>query len=358
MTVLEAKVRLVDSPPGRTLVALGFDDVYAAADDVPNVMESDCIACEGMDHKLVRTCAGVGSIPTRWADVAQPAMAFCSSSSEAATERKQTPRRTSSSTRSRAAVRTAHTAKSSIAETKKSTLVDSRIRPGRDLDGAGQAAHVARLGRLCRAARAARRLPARVAQAVEPTIRYDADMYGHFGQGVLHCRIDFGLLTEPGLHKFRSYLDEAADLVVDMGGSLSGEHGDGQARADLLPIMYGDELVDAFAEFKCDLGSRVADEPGQGSRSQPDPVRPEPGRGLQPAERGDPLRLRRGPRLVCSRGVPLRGRRRLPPPRRRHDVPSYMVTREEKHSTRGRARMLFEMMRGRRNDRWLALGRG
>ena len=79
---------------------------------------------------------------------------------------------------------------------------------------------------------------------------YDADMYGHFGQGVLHCRVNFDLMSASGLEKFRRYLDDAADLVVGMGGSLSGEHGDGQARGALLPRMFGAEMVGVFEQFK------------------------------------------------------------------------------------------------------------
>src|SRR5204863_8989604 len=76
------------------------------------------------------------------------------------------------------------------------------------------------------------------------------DFYGHFGQGCIHTRITFDLETAKGIKTFRSFLEEAADLVVRYGGSLSGEHGDGQSRAELLPKMFGHELVQAFREFK------------------------------------------------------------------------------------------------------------
>src|SRR5690606_7648716 len=75
-------------------------------------------------------------------------------------------------------------------------------------------------------------------------------LYGHFGQGCVHCRISFDLYTAEGIRNWKHYLEEAADLVVRHGGSLSGEHGDGQSRAWLLPRMFGDELVQAFGEFK------------------------------------------------------------------------------------------------------------
>jgi FAD/FMN-containing dehydrogenase len=79
---------------------------------------------------------------------------------------------------------------------------------------------------------------------------YESCVYGHFGDGLVHCRIDFDLRTEEDLQNWQSFLDEAADLVVRYGGSLSGEHGDGQAKAALLDKMYGTELLQAFREFK------------------------------------------------------------------------------------------------------------
>src|SRR5262249_26830467 len=79
---------------------------------------------------------------------------------------------------------------------------------------------------------------------------YQGAFYRHLGQGWCRTRVDFDLTTEPGVRKFRAFVFEAADLVVSLGGSLSGEHGDGQARAELLPKMFGPELVQAFREFK------------------------------------------------------------------------------------------------------------
>src|SRR5438105_312852 len=79
---------------------------------------------------------------------------------------------------------------------------------------------------------------------------YHCALYGHFGQGCVHTRIDFDLKTAAGIQKYKSFIHEAAHLVTGYGGSLSGEHGDGQSRAELLPIMFGPELTKAFHEFK------------------------------------------------------------------------------------------------------------
>src|SRR5205085_11354341 len=79
---------------------------------------------------------------------------------------------------------------------------------------------------------------------------YKGTLYGHFGMGCVHTRVNFDLMSAPGIRNFRSFLDEAADLVVSYGGSLSGEHGDGQSRAELLPRMFGNDIVQAFRDFK------------------------------------------------------------------------------------------------------------
>ena len=79
---------------------------------------------------------------------------------------------------------------------------------------------------------------------------YDSPLYGHFGEGCVHMRIDFDLQTEPGIQQFREFIDRATDIVVAHGGSISGEHGDGQSRGALLPKMFGPELMEAFREFK------------------------------------------------------------------------------------------------------------
>ena len=175
---------------------------------------------------------------------------------------------------------------------------------------------------------------------------YEGPLYGHFGQGCVHTRITFDLETAPGIHSFREFVKEAADLVVSYGGSLSGEHGDGQARGELLARMYSPEIIDAFREFK--------------SIWDPD-WKMNPGKVIDPYRIDENLRL-------GTNYHPLEPQTHFQFPDdhhsfayasercvgagvcRRHDggtmCPSYMVTREEKHSTRGRARLLSEMLRG------------
>jgi Fe-S oxidoreductase len=171
-------------------------------------------------------------------------------------------------------------------------------------------------------------------------------LYGHFGQGCVHTRIPFDLVTADGIATFRRFIERAADLVVSYGGSFSGEHGDGQSRGELLPKMFGDELVRAFGQFKAIF------DPGNLTNA---------GKVVAPYRLDENLRLgaswsprdydsffaypdddgRFGRAVMRCVGVG----------KCRHDsggvmCPSYMVTREEEHSTRGRSRLLFEMLEG------------
>ena len=99
--------------------------------------------------------------------------------------------------------------------------------------------------------------------------KYRGTLYGHFGDGCVHTRISFDMESAKGIAQFRKFMEEAADLVVSYGGTLSGEHGDGQSRAELLPKMFGPELVQAFREFKANLGSRLEDESRQSRGALP-----------------------------------------------------------------------------------------
>ena len=182
---------------------------------------------------------------------------------------------------------------------------------------------------------------------------YVGPLYGHFGQGCVHTRLTFDLETAAGIEKWRHFLGEASDLVASYGGSLSGEHGDGQARGELLPRMFGAEMIEAFREFK-----QIWD----------------PDWKMNPGKLVDPYRVDENLRLGTTWNPPrVQTHFQYPDDHRsfavatercvgagvcrRHEggtmCPSYMVTREEKHSTRGRARLLGEMIRGETiNDGW------
>ena len=173
---------------------------------------------------------------------------------------------------------------------------------------------------------------------------YTGSLYGHFGQGCVHTRINFDLKTAGGIAAYRRFVEEASDLVVELGGSISGEHGDGQSRGELLPRMYGEELMQAFREFKgvWDPGNRM-----------------NPGKLISPYRLDEHLRMPqyRPAEVRTHFAYPLEGSLADAAMRcvgvgkcRKTDggamCPSYMATGEEQHTTRGRARLLFEMLQG------------
>jgi FAD/FMN-containing dehydrogenase/Fe-S oxidoreductase len=175
---------------------------------------------------------------------------------------------------------------------------------------------------------------------------YHPSIYGHFGQGCVHCRVGFDFQTPDGIRKYKRFTVEASHLVVKYGGSLSGEHGDGQARGDLLEIMFGKELIQAFREFKAIWDPEWKMNPGKivDTFGQTNDLRL--GVDYNPPQLKTHFRFPvegytwAGAALRCV-GVG---------ECRRHEggtmCPSYMVTREEKHSTRGRSRLLYEAMQG------------
>ncbi|MCC3771456.1 FAD-binding and (Fe-S)-binding domain-containing protein, partial [Streptomyces sp. UNOC14_S4] len=174
--------------------------------------------------------------------------------------------------------------------------------------------------------------------------------YGHFGDGCVHVRIDFDLVGRNGVRRFREFSGEMADLVVAHGGSLSGEHGDGQARAELLPRMYGPELVAAFTRFKDLWDPANGLNPGilvrparldENLRFAPLPEHPVPVTFAYQGDGGDfGAAVRRCVGVAkCRETTPSDGGTGVM-------CPSFRVTREEQHSTRGRARLLHEMLAG------------
>ncbi len=206
---------------------------------------------------------------------------------------------------------------------------------------------------------------------------YRSPLYGHYGQGCVHMRINFDFRLRKGLRKFREFLDRAADVVLSFGGSLSGEHGDGQARAALLPKMFGPELMEAFREFKAlwDPDNRM--NPGKlidavrvydpvenlrhlrlGHRSSQSAPSRKRGKGDRAACVQNSARRHAGRALETHFAFANDGGSMTHATERCVGVgacrnteggvmcPSYRATGEEQHSTRGRARLLWEMLAG------------
>jgi FAD/FMN-containing dehydrogenase/Fe-S oxidoreductase len=354
VTILEATVELVPSPPARALLVVGYEDCVHAAAHVMNAREHRPLAIEGVDETLAEDMKLVGIHREDLTLLPEGGgwllVEFGGETKEEADEK-------------------AH------------ALMDELARqPDRPLDmklydddsreqhiwkvreaGLGATAFIPGKADTYEGWEDSAVPPERLAEYLErlgklaERYEYESALYGHYGQGCIHARWNFDLVTHDGIAKFRRWLDDASDLVLELGGSLSGEHGDGQSRAELLPKMFGPELVEAFREFK--------------SIWDPD-WKLNPGKVVDPYRITDNLRLGTSfhpPRLETHFGYPDDGGsfahattrcvgigncRRLEQENGEVMCPSYLVTREEKHATRGRARLLWEMLNGGELELW------
>jgi FAD/FMN-containing dehydrogenase/Fe-S oxidoreductase len=348
VTILEAKVQLIYSYPKRVLLVVGYPDIYQAGDHVPEILKFKPIALEGIDEFLVHNVKtkhmpqldDLSELPDGggWL-VAE----FGSGSTE---ESEQIAREAMGALEGAGApsmrLFVDEQQQQKIWDLREGGLGATAFVPGQELTWPGwedSAIAPDKVGSylrdLCK---------------LYEKYHYRAALYGHFGQGCIHCRVDFDVLSEPGIRKWRAFMEEATDLVVSYGGSLSGEHGDGQARGEFLYKMFGPELIDAFREFKTIWDPDWKMNPGK----VVEPYRIEENLRLGadyhpwnpsthfkfPEDNGSFARAA----LRCV-GV---GKCRRENGEGHQDTmcPSFMVTHEEMHSTRGRAHLLWEMMNG------------
>ncbi|BDG10531.1 FAD-binding and (Fe-S)-binding domain-containing protein [Anaeromyxobacter paludicola] len=344
VTVLRAKVRLVHSPPSRALLVLGYPSVYEAGDHVPELRRFGPIGLEGIDDRLVEDMKKKRLHPERlkllpdgkgWllvefgGDTRAEAEEKAHRCMDALRKARGAPSMKLFDDRAEEAI---------VWKVRESGLGATARVPGEKDTWEGWEDSAVPIDRVGPYLRDLRRL-------FEES-GYDCALYGHFGQGCIHTRIDFDLTTRDGIARYRRFVERAADLVLSHGGSLSGEHGDGQSRAELLPKMFGPVLVDAFREFKA-----IWDPAGKMN----------PGKVVDPYPLDSNLRLGEGyrelaPRTAFAFDADARRFGRATARcvgvgecRRDHGgvmCPSYRVTREEMHSTRGRAHLLFEAMEG------------
>ena len=340
VTVLEATLELVHSPAWRTLVVLGYPDVFAAADHVPAVMAQGPIGLEGLDDQLVDNVLRTG---LHEADVRLLPeghgwlMAEFGGDTQAESLERAHAAVAALEGDCSAAVFEDIAQQRRIWHVRESGFGATIFIPGKDdaWEGWDDAAVAPeRLGAYLREFR-----------ALTDSFGYRSSLYGHFGHGCVHTLISFDFASAGGVARFREFVEQGADLVVRHGGSLSGEHGDGQGRAELLGRMFGPELVGAFREFKA-----IWDPDG----------RMNPGKVVDPYRVDEHLRLpsysppastthfsfREEGGTFARAGLRCVG---LGACRKTHTgtmCPSYMVTRDEQHSTRGRGHLLFEMLRG------------
>jgi FAD/FMN-containing dehydrogenase/Fe-S oxidoreductase len=346
VTVLEATLNLIPDPRARSLLVIGYPDIGSVGDHVMEILEHRPMACEAVDEELFHVEKELNINPNELEQLpdgkAWVLVEFGGDTSEEADERAR--------------------------------ALEARLRKNRDPPSGislfDDPAEEKRLWKIREAGLASEAFPpdghdrwvgwedsAVAPENVGAYLRdlrklYDrfglrGALYGHLGDGCIHSSISFDLRTENGVQAYRAFVEEAADLVVSYGGSLSGEHGDGQSRAELLPKMFGEELVQAFREFK-----RIWD----------------PDWKMNPGKVVDPYRIDENLKLGADYN-PWRPSVKFAYREDRGDFahatvrcvgvgkcrqpggvdvmcPSYMVTREETHTTRGRARLLFEMLEG------------
>ncbi|MBD0863479.1 FAD-binding oxidoreductase [Gordonia sp. zg691] len=373
--VVSAKVRLVPVATSQLLLCVGYHSPADAARDVPAILPFAPSAIEGIDRKIVATMAARRGRDTVAGLPDGSAWLFIDVDSESA----------------------AAQAESDVPATAK-RLLDHLRAQGRMID-ATVVEDPARRKALWRIREDGAGLSSRLADPDDESIGNDYEswpgwedaavaperladylddftelldrhgltgvMYGHFGAGCMHVRITFDLRTAQGRAVMDRFCNDAAELVVRHGGSLSGEHGDGRARSALLPIMYSPAMMAAFARFKSIWDPAGILNPG--SIIDPPPITADlaladvPRRswptsfdlGHGSSSPGEPRRAS-GP--AATPELPL-----LDPfvhavqgcigvGRCRADTggvmcPSYRATRDEKDSTRGRARVLQDMVR-------------
>jgi FAD/FMN-containing dehydrogenase/Fe-S oxidoreductase len=340
VTVLEAKVKLIPSPQHRALVGIGYHDAFVAADHVPEILTFQPIGFEGFEGSIVDGLRRKGAPKLELLPEGRGIVLV-----EFGSDDPQHAR--------------------SLAEQLMDRLKQMPDPPNTRLYTAAEARAVWHLRES--GPRAAAFAPGALPQwegwddaAVAPEklgdylrdVRalmneygYEGAFYGHFGHGCIHMRVSFDLQSEAGIRNYGEFVERAADLVVSYGGSLSGEHGDGQSRGALLPKMFGPELMNAFRQFKAVWDPQ--------NKMNPHKVVDAylPTENLRLGADYKPLQPKTHFKFIDDGGFANAAARCIGVGTcRKQDggsmCPSYMVTLEEEHSTRGRAHMLFELLQG------------
>ena len=341
--VLGATLQLVHSPPFRTLMGVGFEDVFIAADNVPMLLEYRPIGLEGIDGLLLdamrRKQKSADDLALLPAGEGFLIVEFGGATQAEADQKAAALASAMASLPARPSTRIYNAFEASrIWHIRESGLAATVFVPGKGTGWEGwddAAVDPRQLGSYLRAI-----------FALMKEFNYTSPMYGHFGEGCVHMRHNFDLETEAGILAFRRFMDRAADIALAHGGSLSGEHGDGQARGALLPKMFGEELMEAFRTFK-----RVWD---PGNRMNPGKLidAHEPHEDLRLGADYKPWKPKTHFAILEDNGSFASANLRCVGVGacRKTDAgtmcPSFMATGEELHSTRGRAHLLWELMNG------------
>ncbi len=346
VTVLGATLKLIDKPKARSLLVIGYGDIFQVGRHLSEILEFRPIGCEAIDHRLFENemqlqlhAKDLSMMPEGSAWVLVEFGGDSKSDTDAMARDLIARLQKDDDPPAGTSLFDDEDQETKLWRVREGGLGATAFPPdGKDHWPGWEDSAVP---------------PERVADYLEDLrglydkYDYQGAMYGHLGDGCIHSRISFDLRTPDGLATYRSFMEEAADLVVSYGGSLSGEHGDGQQRAELLPKMYGQELIEAFREFK-----RIWD----------------PDWKMNPGKVVDPYRLDEDLKLGADYN-PWRPNVKFAYPEDKGDFahaalrcvgvgkcrqpdgvdvmcPSFMALREEKHTTRGRARLFFEMLEG------------
>jgi Fe-S oxidoreductase len=339
--VLDARVTLIASPQFRSLVGLGYADTFAAADHVMEILPFAPIGLEGFEGAMIDGLKRRGA-PNLELMPEGRGYLLVEFGADSAGEAKA---RAESLIAHLARVPGAPTARLYTAAEAKAVWKIREAGPRAASNAPGQPP---RWEGWDDAAVAPEKLGAylRELRVLLHEFDYEAAYYGHFGHGCIHMQTSFDLQSEPGIRKYSEFIDRAADLVVRHGGSISGEHGDGQARGALLGKMFSPALMDAFRQFKQAWDPRGRMNPGKLIDAYPPTENLRLGADFAPADPATHFAFPDDHGSFARASMRCIGLGEC-----RKDLygtmcPSYMVTREEEHSTRGRARLLWEMLQG------------
>jgi FAD/FMN-containing dehydrogenase/Fe-S oxidoreductase len=341
VTVLEAKLRLIHSPQHRTLVGLGYPDVFIAAEQVPAILEFGPIGLEGFEGRIVDGLRKKGTpnlellpegrgilLVEFGSDDPNEAQALAMSLADRFKQSSGNPD-----------IRLYSTSEAKwVWKIRESGARAAAAAPGAPPEWEGWDDAAVAPEKVSSYLRDIRKLL--------DEYNYHAAFYGHFGHGCIHMRVSFDLESEAGIRNYGEFVERAADLVVSYGGSLSGEHGDGQSRGALLPKMFGPELVKAFGEFKAAWDPHNRMNPNKVVNAYLPTENLRLGADYEPQELKTHFHFPDDGGSFAKATVRCVG---LGECRKTHAgamCPSYMVTMEEQHSTRGRAHMLFELLQG------------
>jgi FAD/FMN-containing dehydrogenase/Fe-S oxidoreductase len=352
VTYLEATVHLLYSPPVRSLLVLGYVDAPTAGDDVPKVLEHKPLGLEGMDEILIDDMTQLGMhIPDLSALPEGHGFLLIEFGGDTKEEADEKARKLMGELKvgkdglQGMKLYDEPDQEEHVWKVREAGLGATAFLPGKEDTYEGwedSAVPPERIGDYLRDL-----------AKLATKYGYESALYGHYGNGCIHARWNFDLSSKAGLAKYRAFVEDGADLVVSYGGSISGEHGDGQSRAELLPKMFGPELIEAFREFKSIFDPDWKLNPGKVVDAYPldSNIR------LGPDTFNPPQVKSHFAFLKDSGSFAHATTRCVGVGKCRHTdggvmCPSFMVTREEKHTTRGRAHILWEMLNGGELEMW------